>query len=111
MASSTTTDATTTLVDQVPSTDQSSVGDDFLKKHGVVGKFVEFYGNGMGELSLADRATIANMSPEYGATMGFFPVDHVTLQYLKLTGRSDETVAMIDVYLRANKLFVDYNEP
>lgn len=50
-------------------------------------------GEGMGELSLADRATIANMSPEYGATMGFFPVDHVTLQYLKLTGRSDDTVS------------------
>ncbi|RDY07206.1 hypothetical protein CR513_08717, partial [Mucuna pruriens] len=82
-----------------------------LRKHGVVGKFVEFYGDGMGELSLADRATIANMSPEYGATMGFFPVDHVTLQYLKLTGRSNETVAMIESYLRANKLFVDYNEP
>ncbi|GMI83441.1 aconitase 3 [Hibiscus trionum] len=82
-----------------------------LRKHGVVGKFVEFYGDGMGELSLADRATIANMSPEYGATMGFFPVDHVTLQYLKLTGRSDETVAMIESYLRANKMFVDYNEP
>ncbi|GJN39489.1 hypothetical protein PR202_gb28611 [Eleusine coracana subsp. coracana] len=63
-----------------------------LRKHGVVGKFVEFYGEGMGKLSLADRATIANMSPEYGATMGFFPVDHVTLDYLKLTGRSDETV-------------------
>ncbi|KAF5458346.1 hypothetical protein F2P56_022383 [Juglans regia] len=82
-----------------------------LRKHGVVGKFVEFYGDGMGELSLADRATIANMSPEYGATMGFFPVDHITLQYLKLTGRSDETVEMIEAYLRANKLFVDYNEP
>ncbi|CAK7348972.1 unnamed protein product [Dovyalis caffra] len=82
-----------------------------LRKHGVVGKFVEFYGDGMGELSLADRATIANMSPEYGATMGFFPVDHVTLQYLKLTGRSDETVARIEAYLRANKMFVDYNEP
>ncbi|KAH1222456.1 Aconitate hydratase, cytoplasmic [Glycine max] len=81
-----------------------------LRKHGVVGKFVEFYGDGMGELSLADRATIANMSPEYGATMGFFPVDHVTLQYLKLTGRSDETVTMIEAYLRANKLFIDYNE-
>ncbi|MED6196579.1 Acyl CoA oxidase [Stylosanthes scabra] len=67
-----------------------------LRKHGVVGKFVEFYGDGMGELSLADRATIANMSPEYGATMGFFPVDHV---------------AMIEAYLRANKMFVDYNEP
>ncbi|XP_073042060.1 putative aconitate hydratase, cytoplasmic [Primulina eburnea] len=82
-----------------------------LRKHGVVGKFVEFYGEGMGKLSLADRATIANMSPEYGATMGFFPVDHVTLQYLKLTGRSDETVAMIEAYLRANNMFVDYNEP
>nr|WMP39834.1 aconitate hydratase [Solanum melongena] len=82
-----------------------------LRKHGVVGKFVEFYGDGMGELSLADRATIANMSPEYGATMGFFPVDHVTLQYLKLTGRSDETVSMIEAYLRANNMFVDYNEP
>ncbi|KAL0306937.1 UNVERIFIED_CONTAM: Aconitate hydratase, cytoplasmic [Sesamum radiatum] len=81
-----------------------------LRKHGVVGKFVEFYGGGVGEISLADRATIANMSPEYGATMGFFPVDHVTLQYLKLTGRSDETVAMIEAYLRANKMFVDYSE-
>ncbi|XP_058090875.1 aconitate hydratase 1 [Magnolia sinica] len=82
-----------------------------LRKHGVVGKFVEFYGEGMSELSLADRATIANMSPEYGATMGFFPVDHVTLQYLKLTGRSDDTVSMIESYLRANKMFVDYSEP
>nr|GMD38472.1 aconitate hydratase, cytoplasmic [Ipomoea batatas] len=82
-----------------------------LRKHGVVGKFVEFHGDGLAELSLADRATIANMSPEYGATMGFFPVDHVTLQYLKLTGRSDETVSMIEAYLRANKMFVDYNEP
>lgn len=82
-----------------------------LRKHGVVGKFVEFYGEGMSELSLADRATIANMSPEYGATMGFFPVDHVTLQYLKLTGRSDDTISMIESYLRANKMFVDYSEP
>lgn len=54
--------------------------------------FFSYPGEGMGKLSLADRATIANMSPEYGATMGFFPVDHVTLDYLKLTGRSDETV-------------------
>ncbi|KAJ6990490.1 hypothetical protein NC653_018908 [Populus alba x Populus x berolinensis] len=68
-------------------------------------------GEGMSELSLADRATIANMSPEYGATMGFFPVDLVTLQYLKLTGRSDGTVSMIESYLRANKMFVDYSEP
>ncbi|KAJ6349217.1 hypothetical protein OIU77_006743 [Salix suchowensis] len=78
---------------------------------GFVGKFVEFYGEGMSELSLADRATIANMSPEYGATMGFFPVDHVTLQYLKLTGRSDEIVSLIESYLRLNRMFVDYSEP
>lgn len=82
-----------------------------LRKHGVVGKFVEFYGKGMSALSLADRATIANMSPEYGATMGFFPVDHVTLQYLRLTGREEEKVKMIESYLRANKMFIDYDEP
>ncbi|KAB2613617.1 aconitate hydratase [Pyrus ussuriensis x Pyrus communis] len=99
------------LNDGVTATDLVLTVTQILRKHGVVGKFVEFYGDGMGELSLADRATIANMSPEYGATMGFFPVDHVTLQYLKLTGRSDETVSMIESYLRANKLFVDYNEP
>ncbi|KAL2476321.1 Aconitate hydratase 2 [Abeliophyllum distichum] len=99
------------LNDGVTATDLVLTVTQMLRKHGVVGKFVEFYGGGMSQLSLADRATIANMSPEYGATMGFFPVDHVTLQYLKLTGRSDETVAMIEAYLRANKMFVDYNEP
>ncbi|KAL7212160.1 hypothetical protein ACSBR2_014933 [Camellia fascicularis] len=81
-----------------------------LRKHGVIGKFVKFYGEGVGKISLVDRATIANMSPKYGATMGFFPVDHVTLQYLKLTRRSEETVVMIKAYLRANK-FVDYDKP
>ncbi|KAG5252061.1 aconitate hydratase family protein [Salix suchowensis] len=99
------------LHDGVTATDLVLTVTQMLRKHGVVGKFVEFYGDGMGKLSLADRATIANMSPEYGATMGFFPVDHVTLQYLKLTGRSDETVARIEAYLRANKMFVDHNEP
>ncbi|CAI9088389.1 OLC1v1022698C1 [Oldenlandia corymbosa var. corymbosa] len=99
------------LPNGVTATDLVLTVTQMLRKHGVVGKFVEFYGPGMAELSLADRATIANMSPEYGATMGFFPVDHVTLQYLKLTGRSDDTVAMIEGYLRANKMFVDYNEP
>ncbi|AES88126.1 putative aconitate hydratase [Medicago truncatula] len=99
------------LQNGVTATDLVLTVTQILRKHGVVGKFVEFYGDGMSKLSLADRATIANMSPEYGATMGFFPVDHVTLQYLKLTGRSDETVAMIESYLRANNLFVDYNEP
>ncbi|XAR67446.1 Aconitate hydratase [Bertholletia excelsa] len=99
------------LQNGVTATDLVLTVTQMLRKHGVVGKFVEFYGEGMGELSLADRATIANMSPEYGATMGFFPVDHVTLQYLKLTGRSNDTVAMIEAYLRANKMFVDYSQP
>ncbi|VFQ61744.1 unnamed protein product [Cuscuta campestris] len=99
------------LRDGVTATDLVLTVTQMLRKHGVVGKFVEFHGDGVGKLSLADRATIANMSPEYGATMGFFPVDNVTLQYLKLTGRSDETVAMIEAYLRANNMFVDYNEP
>lgn len=61
-----------------------------LRKRGVVGKFVEFFGDGCNNLSLADRATISNMAPEYGATMGFFPVDANTLDYLRLTGRTDE---------------------
>lgn len=65
-------------------------------------------GEGMGKLSLADRATIANMSPEYGATMGFFPVDHVTLQYLKLTGRSDETVSYLVYILCFSKTLALY---
>ncbi|KAF5454616.1 hypothetical protein F2P56_024267 [Juglans regia] len=99
------------LRDGVTATDLVLTVTQMLRKHGVVGKFVEFYGEGMSELSLADRATIANMSPEYGATMGFFPVDHVTLQYLKLTGRSDDTIAMIESYLRANNMFVDYTKP
>ncbi|GFP98143.1 aconitate hydratase 2 mitochondrial [Phtheirospermum japonicum] len=99
------------LRDGVTGTDLVLTVTEILRKHGVVGKFVEFHGEGMGHLPLADRATIANMAPEYGATMGFFPVDHATLQYLKLTGRSDETVAMIEAYLRANNMFVDYNEP
>ncbi|KAJ4802979.1 Aconitate hydratase [Rhynchospora pubera] len=99
------------LQNGVTATDLVLTVTQILRKHGVVGKFVEFYGEGLRELSLADRATIANMSPEYGATMGFFPVDSATLDYLKLTGRSDDTVAMIESYLRANKMFVDYNEP
>ncbi|ONM23998.1 aconitase5 [Zea mays] len=98
------------LRDGVTATDLVLTVTHILRKHGVVGKFVEFYGEGMSELAVANRATIANMSPEYGATMGFFPVDHVTLGYLKLTGRSDEKVEMVEAYLRANNMFVDYNE-
>src|SRR5580704_5724813 len=76
-----------------------------LRKKKVVGKFVEFYGAGLSNLSLADRATIANMAPEYGATMGFFPVDDETLAYLRLTGRDAHQVALVEAYTKAQGLF------
>ncbi len=78
---------------------------EMLRKKRVVGKFVEFYGKGLSSLSLADRATIGNMAPEYGATMGFFPVDHVTLQYLRLSGRSEAQVQLVEAYTKAQGLF------
>jgi aconitate hydratase len=76
-----------------------------LRKLGVVGKFVEFYGPGIAELPLADRATISNMAPEYGATCGIFPVDAETLRYLRLTGRSDEQIALVEAYYKEQGLF------
>lgn len=76
-----------------------------LRKHGVVGKFVEFYGDGLDDLPLADRATIANMAPEYGATCGFFPVDKVTLDYMTLTGRSCQQVALVETYAKKQGLW------
>ena len=76
-----------------------------LRKKGVVGKFVEFYGTGLSALSLADRATVANMAPEYGATMGFFPVDAETLEYLRFTNRDADLVALVDAYTKAQGLF------
>jgi aconitate hydratase len=76
-----------------------------LRKLGVVGKFVEFYGPGISELPLADRATIANMAPEYGATCGIFPVDHETLNYLRLTGRDEAHIALVEAYMSAQGLF------
>ena len=78
-----------------------------LRKHGVVGKFVEFYGSGIRNMSLPDRATIANMAPEYGATMGFFPVDEETLRYMRRTGRTEEAIAAVETYCKANGLFYD----
>lgn len=80
---------------------------ELLRKKGVVGKFVEFFGPGVEKLPLADRATIANMAPEYGATCGFFPVDDETLKYLRLTGRSEEQIATVDQYLKENHMFFD----
>ncbi|HMP59705.1 MAG TPA: aconitate hydratase AcnA [Gemmatales bacterium] len=82
-----------------------------LRKHGVVGKFVEFFGVGLVDLPLADRATIANMAPEYGATCGFFPVDEETLRYLRFTGRSEEQVQLVEAYCRDQGLFHDPNRP
>ncbi len=76
-----------------------------LRKKGVVGKFVEFYGTGLSSLSLADRATIANMAPEYGATIGFFPVDHLTLDYLRLTNRPAALIELVEAYYKAQGLF------
>jgi aconitate hydratase len=84
---------------------------EMLRKHGVVGKFVEFYGAGISELSLADRATIGNMAPEYGATCGIFPVDEETLRYLHLTGRSEEQIALVEAYYKEQGLFHTPNAP
>jgi aconitate hydratase len=78
---------------------------EILRKKGVVDKFVEFCGEGLAALSVPDRATIANMAPEYGATMGFFPIDQVTLDYLRFTGRDEETVALVEAYCKAQGLF------
>ena len=76
-----------------------------LRAKGVVGKFVEYYGKGLSSLSLPDRATISNMSPEYGATIGFFPVDGETLSYLLFTGRSREQVRLVEAYCKSQGLF------
>ncbi|MDF0515173.1 aconitate hydratase AcnA [Agromyces sp. H3Y2-19a] len=85
---------------------------DMLRKHGVVGKFVEFYGSGVASVPLANRATIGNMSPEFGSTAAMFPIDDVTLDYLRLTGRSDEQIALVEAYSKAQKLWHDAdNEP
>ena len=82
-----------------------------LRETGVVGKFVEYFGHGLEKLPIADRATIGNMSPEYGATCGFFPVDAETLRYLRLTGRPDERVALVEAYCKENALWHDPNDP
>src|ERR1700685_98916 len=82
-----------------------------LRKKGVVGKFVEYFGPGLASLPVADRATLGNMSPEYGATMGFFPVDDQTLTYLRLTGRSDSQIKLIEAYCKAQGLFHSPDAP
>ena len=84
---------------------------EMLREHDVVGKFVEYFGPGLANLSLADRATLANMAPEYGATCGLFPVDRVTLGYLRFSGRSEQQVRLVEAYLRAQGMFHDDGTP
>jgi aconitate hydratase len=82
-----------------------------LRKHGVVGKFVEFFGEGLGALTIADRATLGNMCPEYGATVAIFPIDDMTLEYLRLTGRDDARVALVEAYAKEQGLFRTITSP
>ncbi|MAT48859.1 MAG: aconitate hydratase AcnA [Euryarchaeota archaeon] len=100
-----------TLSPGVTATDMTLRIVELLREHGVVGKFVEFFGEGMAALSLPDRATIANMAPEYGATCGFFPVDEVTLEYLRLSGRDSEHVSNVEAYFKAQSMWYDPSDP
>ena len=95
------------LNEGVTATDLVLTVTEMLRKHGVVGKFVEFFGPGLADLTLADRATIANMAPEYGATCGFFPIDERTLEYMKLSGRDGQTLALVEHYCKAQGLWRD----
>jgi aconitate hydratase len=99
------------LGEGITATDLVLVVTQLLRKKGVVGKFVEFFGPGLADLSIADRATIANMAPEYGATCGFFPIDEATLAYLRLTGRDEQTVALVEAYTKAQMLWHDPQHP
>ncbi|MBH3424049.1 aconitate hydratase AcnA [Pseudomonas gessardii] len=98
------------LKEGITATDLVLTVTQMLRKKGVVGKFVEFYGDGLADLPLADRATIANMAPEYGATCGFFPVDDVTLDYLRLSGRPAATVKLVEAYTKAQGLWRNAGE-
>jgi aconitate hydratase len=99
------------LSEGVTATDLVLTVTQMLRDKGVVGKFVEFFGPGLASMSLPDRATIGNMAPEYGATMGFFPVDAETLRYMRFTGRSEQVVELTETYLRVQGLFREENSP
>jgi len=99
------------LKEGVTATDLVLTVTQMLRRKGVVNKFVEFYGSGLDGMTLADRATIGNMSPEYGATCGFFPIDQETLAYLRMTGREDARIALVESYARAQGLFRDGHSP
>ncbi|AWB43357.1 aconitate hydratase AcnA [Paenibacillus sp. CAA11] len=102
---------TGSLTEGATATDLALTVTQMLRKKGVVGKFVEFYGPGLANISLADRATVANMAPEYGATIGYFPIDHETLNYLRSTGRSDEQVELVEAYYKAQGMFRTSSTP
>ena len=102
---------TGSIPEGVTATDVVLTITDMLRQHGVVGKFVEFYGDGIASVPLANRATIGNMGPEFGSTCGIFPIDGVTLDYLRLTGRSEEQIALVEAYAKANKLWGDTTDP
>ncbi len=99
------------LPEGVTATDLVLTITEMLRKHGVVGKFVEFCGEGLAHLSLEDQATIANMAPEYGATCGFFPISAETLEYLRITGRSEEQIALVEAYAKAQGMWRDADTP
>jgi aconitate hydratase len=99
------------LRDGITATDLVLTVVEMLRRRGVVGKFVEFFGEGLDQLPLADRATIANMAPEYGATCGYFPIDRETIAYLELSGRPAETVELVEAYARANAMWRDADTP
>ena len=102
---------TGSIPEGVTATDVVLTITDMLRQHGVVGKFVEFYGEGVASVPLANRATIGNMSPEFGSTCGIFPIDDVTLDYLRLTGRSEKQVELVKAYAKANRLWGDTTDP
>jgi aconitate hydratase len=95
------------LQEGVTATDLVLTATAMLRKHGVVGRFVEYYGPGLADLSLADRATLANMAPEYGATCGFFGIDNKTLDYLRLTGREEDQIALVEAYAKEQGFWID----
>jgi len=99
------------LKEGVTATDLVLTVTQMLRKRGVVGKFVEYFGPGIASLSIADRATLGNMSPEYGATCGFFPVDDDTIRYLRETGRKPETVALVLAYAKAQGMYHTKTHP
>ena len=102
---------TGTMLEGATATDLVLTITERLRKHGVVGKFVEFFGTGLAHLTIADRATLGNMCPEYGATIAIFPIDEMTLDYLRLSGRDESRVRLVEAYAVAQGLFRQRQRP